>query len=93
MKLFLLLQAILKEYKYINWNVNFEIFYGKDNNDINNKYAEILEEIEKLILSMATYDKIDTNGKLYLNQNSNYYFTEEKNNKKDIINYNVEGYY
>ena len=55
------------EYNCINSSVNFEILYGGDNSAINSKYAEILEENEQLIPSSTTFDKIDADGKLYLN--------------------------
>ena len=49
------------------FDVNVEISYGGNNNAINDKYEEILEENNKLIASSTTYDKIGADKTLYLN--------------------------
>ena len=49
------------------FNIGVQISYKGSNNDINDKYVQILAENNELIASSTTYDEIRSDKKLYLN--------------------------
>ena len=49
------------------FNIGVQISYKGSNNDINDKYEQILAENNELIASSTTYDEIRSDKKLYLN--------------------------